>query len=218
MTMDRVNTQLSADMIRALDWVPAIVWVSDTEGHCLLVNRAWREFTGRKLEESMGDGWLAAMHPEDAAAWPELIQRAIVGKESFTGEPYYDENGELLGFIGCCMDVTNQKQALDGLRQASEKHRSVLSNLKDAVVVIEDYLRTEEPGQTHRRDDRLTPRQREILHLIARGYATREIATQLHVSVKTVESHRAQLMQRLNIHDVAGLTRFAIRTGLVPAD
>ena len=236
MTMDRVNTQLSADMIRALDWVPAIVWVSDTEGHCLLVNRAWREFTGRKLEESLGDGWLAAMHPEDAASWPELIQRAIVGKESFTvecrlrrrdgryrwlhksGEPYYDENGELLGFIGCCMDVTNQKQALDGLRQASEKHRSVLSNLKDAVVVIEDYLRTEEPGQTHRRDDRLTPRQREILHLIARGYATREIATQLHVSVKTVESHRAQLMQRLNIHDVAGLTRFAIRTGLVPAD
>ncbi len=81
-----------------------------------------------------------------------------------------------------------------------------------------DRAGLEEPGQTHRRDDRLTPRQREILHLIARGYATREIAIQLHVSVKTVESHRAQLMQRLNIHDVAGLTRFAIRTGLVPAD
>jgi len=40
----------------------------------------------------------------------------------------------------------------------------------------------------------------------------------LHVSVKTVESHRAQLMQRLNIHDVAGLTRYAIRTGLVASD
>ena len=236
MSSKKVGAQLSGDMIRALDWVPAIIWVSDSAGQCLMVNQAWREFTGRKLEESIGDGWLTAMHPEDAAAWPELIGRAIDSVESFTvecrlrrrdgryrwlhktGEPFYDEKGDLLGFIGCCMDVTGHKQALEGLRQASEKHRSVLSNLKDAVVVIEDYLRTEEPGQTHRRDDRLTPRQREILHLIARGYATREIAIQLHVSVKTVESHRAQLMQRLNIHDVAGLTRFAIRTGLVPAD
>ena len=236
MMTNTASTTLSPDMIQALDWVPAIIWVSDAAGHCLLVNRAWREFTGRKLEDSLGDGWLSAMHPEDAAAWPEQIERAITEKQSFsvecrlrrrdgryrwlhkTGEPFYGDKGELLGFIGCCMDVTAHKQALDGLRQASEKHRSVLSNLKDAVVVIEDYLRTEEPGQNHRRDDRLTPRQREILHLIARGYATREIAVQLHVSVKTVESHRAQLMQRLNIHDVAGLTRFAIRTGLVPSD
>lgn len=237
MTTNKASAQLSPDMIRALDWVPAIIWVSDAAGHCLLVNRAWREFTGRKLEESLGDGWLNAMHPEDAAAWPEQIRSAIAEKESFsvecrlrrcdgryrwlhkTGQPFFDEkNSNLLGYVGCCVDVTAHKQALDGLRQASEKYRSVLSNLKDAVVVIEDYLRTDEPGQNHRRDDRLTPRQREILHLIARGYSTREIATQLHVSVKTVESHRAQLMQRLNIHDVAGLTRFAIRTGLVPSD
>lgn len=236
MTSKKTDMQLSADMVRALDWVPAIIWVADVAGNCLLVNRAWRELTGRKLEDSIGDGWLAAMHPEDAAVWPKLIENAINSVESFslecrlrrrdgryrclhkTGEPFYDEQGELQGFIGCCMDVTSHKQALEGLRAASEKHRSVLSNLKDAVVVIEDFLRTEEPGQNHRRDDRLTPRQREILHLVARGYATREIAAQLHVSVKTVESHRAQLMQRLNIHDVAGLTRFAIRTGLVPAD
>ncbi len=237
MTIKTVDAPLTADMVRALDWVPAIIWVSDAAGRCLLVNRAWCELTGRKLEDSLGDGWLNAMHPEDAAAWPELIDRAISEREPFsiecrlrrrdgryrwlhkTGEPFSDDKtGALLGFIGCGMDVTSHKQALEGLRQASEKHRSVLSNLKDAVVVIEDYLRTEEPGKGHRRDDRLTPRQREILHLIARGYSTREIAVQLHVSVKTVESHRAQLMQRLNIHDVAGLTRFAIRTGLVPAD
>lgn len=237
MTTNKTSTQLSPDMIRALDWVPAIIWVADSAGHCLLVNLAWREFTGRKLEDSLGDGWLSAMHPEDAAAWPRQIHSAIAEKGSFsvecrlrrsdgryrwlhkTGRPFFDEkSGDLLGYIGCCMDVTGHKQALDGLRQASEKHRSVLSNLKAAVVVIEDYLRTEEPGVTHRHDDRLTPRQREILHLIARGYATREIAVQLHVSIKTVESHRAQLMQRLNIHDVAGLTRFAIRTGLVPSD
>jgi DNA-binding NarL/FixJ family response regulator len=61
----------------------------------------------------------------------------------------------------------------------------------------------------------LTPRQREILILIAEGNSTRDIALLLRISGKTVESHRAQLMERLNIHEVAGLVRFAIRTDLV---
>jgi DNA-binding NarL/FixJ family response regulator len=61
----------------------------------------------------------------------------------------------------------------------------------------------------------LTPRQRQILQLIAEGQGTRQIAERLHVSVKTVETHRAQLMERLGIHDVAGLVRFAIRNGLI---
>lgn len=61
----------------------------------------------------------------------------------------------------------------------------------------------------------LTPRQRQILQLIAEGQSTRQIAERLHVSVKTVETHRAQLMERLGIRDVAGLVRFAIRTGLI---
>jgi len=64
----------------------------------------------------------------------------------------------------------------------------------------------------------LTPRQREILQLIAEGEPTRAIAERLHVSVKTVETHRAQLMARLGIHDVPGLVRFAIRMGLVSAE
>lgn len=62
----------------------------------------------------------------------------------------------------------------------------------------------------------LTPRQREVLQLIAEGRTTREIARLLNISVKTVETHRAQLMERLDIHDVAGLVRYAIRAGLTP--
>jgi DNA-binding NarL/FixJ family response regulator len=61
----------------------------------------------------------------------------------------------------------------------------------------------------------LTTRQREILQLIAEGKSTKEIAAILGVSVKTVETHRAQLMDRAGIHDVAGLVRLAIRSGLV---
>ncbi|MCB1933245.1 MAG: response regulator transcription factor [Candidatus Accumulibacter sp.] len=66
--------------------------------------------------------------------------------------------------------------------------------------------------------DALTPRQREILCRIAEGKGAKEIAFALGISAKTVESHRAQLMERLGIHDVAGLTRYAIRSGLVSAD
>ncbi|MCI0657699.1 MAG: response regulator transcription factor [Acidobacteria bacterium] len=62
----------------------------------------------------------------------------------------------------------------------------------------------------------LTNRQREILQLVAEGKSTKQIAALLEVSIKTVETHRARLMERLDIHDVAGLVRFAIRAGLIP--
>ncbi|MBI3569829.1 MAG: response regulator transcription factor [Gammaproteobacteria bacterium] len=61
----------------------------------------------------------------------------------------------------------------------------------------------------------LTPRQREVLQLIAEGHTTKQIAQRLHLSAKTVETHRSQLMKQLGIHEVAGLVRYAIRTGLV---
>jgi DNA-binding NarL/FixJ family response regulator len=63
--------------------------------------------------------------------------------------------------------------------------------------------------------ERLSLRQRETLQLIAEGHTTQEIAYRLGISVKTVEKHRAQLMERLGIHDVAGLVRYAIRAGVV---
>ena len=62
---------------------------------------------------------------------------------------------------------------------------------------------------------KLSMRQREILQLIAEGQTTKEIAHRLNLSVKTVETHRSQLMERLDIHDVPGLVRFAMRVGLI---
>jgi len=81
--------------------------------------------------------------------------------------------------------------------------------------VVSDYvhrLRTDEQPA-----DTLTPRQREVLQLIAEGQSTKEIARRLDLSIKTVETHRTQLMKQLDIHEIAGLVRFAIRTGLVSA-
>jgi DNA-binding NarL/FixJ family response regulator len=79
--------------------------------------------------------------------------------------------------------------------------------------VVSDYVRRvgSEPGPS----ELLTPRQREVLQLIAEGHTTKEIAHILKISVKTVGTHRVQLMERLDIHDIAGLVRYAIRTGLI---
>jgi DNA-binding NarL/FixJ family response regulator len=66
--------------------------------------------------------------------------------------------------------------------------------------------------------ERLTPRQRETLQLLAEGRSTKEIARTLTISIKTVETYRSQLMDRLAIHDFAGLVRFAVRMGLVQSE
>jgi DNA-binding NarL/FixJ family response regulator len=81
--------------------------------------------------------------------------------------------------------------------------RQVVEGFADGAATAEDPL------------GKLTARQREILQLIAEGRTTKQIAGDLNVSAKTVETHRAQLMERLGIHDVPGLVRFAIRVGLV---
>jgi DNA-binding NarL/FixJ family response regulator len=83
-------------------------------------------------------------------------------------------------------------------------------------TVVESYLQRAagEEGPI----EQLTARQREVLQLIAEGKNTKEIAHLLGVSIKTAEAHRAQLMDRVGIHDVAGLVRYAIRTGLISAE
>lgn len=83
-------------------------------------------------------------------------------------------------------------------------------------AVVNGFLRTGEDELEPL--DQLTERQREVLQLIAEGRSTREIADHLGVSIKTIESHRLRLMDRLDIRDLPGLVRFAIRAGLVSAD
>jgi DNA-binding NarL/FixJ family response regulator len=80
-------------------------------------------------------------------------------------------------------------------------------------VVVDEYLhhltKTESPGSKV-----LTDREREVLQLIAEGNSTKQVALKLHISVKTVETHRRQIMSKLNIHTIAELTKYAIRQGL----
>ena len=79
-----------------------------------------------------------------------------------------------------------------------------------AGSVVDAYL-----GKSHVDADPLTPRERQILQLVAEGKTTKEIATLLNVSFKTAESHRNRIMKKLDIHNVTGLVHYAIRSGLM---
>lgn len=88
---------------------------------------------------------------------------------------------------------------------------------KLTTVVVDNFMRPSSlslPAVS----TNLTPREREVIQLIAEGESTKQIAARLHVSVKTIETHRSQLMQKLDMHSVAQLTKFAIREGLTSLD
>jgi DNA-binding NarL/FixJ family response regulator len=84
---------------------------------------------------------------------------------------------------------------------------------KIASIVVEDYRRDLSREELEHVTE-LTSREKEVLQLVAEGQTSKKIAEQLHVSVKTVEAHRQQIMDKLNIRTVAGLTKYAIRKGI----
>jgi len=84
--------------------------------------------------------------------------------------------------------------------------------------IMESYLNEDEDKKGKGESDKLTNREKEVLQLIAEGYTNNEIANLMNISVKTVETHRAHVMSKLDIHDVAGLIKYAIKKGLVVLD
>lgn len=89
---------------------------------------------------------------------------------------------------------------------------------KVAQIILDGYLR--KPESTKEQvliDSRLTPRQREILQLLAEGKSSKEVAVVLDMSVKTAETHRANIMRRLNCHSVTDLVRYAVRNEIIEA-
>lgn len=110
---------------------------------------------------------------------------------------------------------TDSPAELELAIRAAARGESFLSSAV-AGYVVADCLKRVDRERTSL--ERLTPRQREVLQLIAEGHTTKEIAKQLGISAKTAEAYRGELMRALDIHDIASLTRYAIREGLVSSD
>jgi DNA-binding NarL/FixJ family response regulator len=98
--------------------------------------------------------------------------------------------------------------------RAAAAHRTYLSSAV-AQIVVADYI-----GRSARQPSTvfavLTDRERQVLQLLAEGRSTKQIAADLAVSIKTVETHRSNIMKKLGLHSIAELTRYAIREGLTP--
>ncbi len=124
-----------------------------------------------------------------------------------------DEDYVLRGIAAGAQGYVLKDTAPEELEQALRRVAHGGSFLSPQVtgVVVEQLRR----GAKAPQEIALSGRQREVLHLIAEGHSTREIAEKLNISVKTADTHRTQLMRKLGIHEVAGLTRYALRTGLI---
>jgi two-component system, NarL family, response regulator NreC len=103
------------------------------------------------------------------------------------------------------------EELVDAILAVVSGHTFLSTNVND--LVVRDYIahlaRAERTAFSV-----LTSREREVLQLMAEGKTTKEIAAQLHLSVKTIETHRQQVMEKLNLHSIAELTKYAIREGL----
>jgi DNA-binding NarL/FixJ family response regulator len=124
---------------------------------------------------------------------------------------------------------TDKGYVLQALRAGARGYVVKTQAAEDLISAIREILRGEtylSPGvaasvvdavleSTNEAADPLTPRERQILQLVAEGNTTKEIARLLNVSFKTAESHRNHIMKKLDIHEVAGLVRYAIRQGLL---
>ena len=115
------------------------------------------------------------------------------------------------GATGYMLKSSAFSQLIIGIKTVSSNRTYLCPRV--ANIVLNDYvsmLADPKRGST----DGLTGRERQVLQMVAEGNSTKDIAASLHVSVKTIDSHRAHIMEKLNIHNMAGLTKYAIREGL----
>ncbi len=114
------------------------------------------------------------------------------------------------GVRGYVLKEQAAEELVAALRQVLNGSIYLSPNISESVVTAL-LSKKEQPS------DLLTPREKQVLQLIAEGKTTKDIASLLHLSVKTAESHRSNIMNRLNVHNVASLVRYAIRRGMIEA-
>ncbi len=118
-----------------------------------------------------------------------------------------------LGAAGYVLKRAAATDLVEGVRAAARGEAFLYPAV--ARSVVQDYLDRMRAGEGTSRYDGLTDREREILVLIAEGYTNAQIADRLFISVKTVQTHRAHIMEKLDLHDRSLLVRYAVRKGLI---
>ncbi|OPX70725.1 MAG: putative diguanylate cyclase [Methanoregulaceae archaeon PtaB.Bin108] len=145
-----------------LDDFPNPIWRAGSDGKCDYFNKDWLEFTGRTLEQEMGDGWADGVHPDDLDRCLTIYQTAFANREPFdmeyrlryhdgtyrwisdSGKPFYTPEGEFAGYIGSCYDIHARNLAEEALRQANDKLNLLASitrhDIKNQIFTLRAYL------------------------------------------------------------------------------
>jgi DNA-binding NarL/FixJ family response regulator len=121
------------------------------------------------------------------------------------------------GATGYLLKDSSPAEFLAAIRAASQRETYLSTGVMDHVVayIQRTGVKPSRKSEATAADERLTPRQREVLQQVVEGRSSAEIADSLGISLKTVERHRADIMKRLDIHDLPGLVRYAIRAGII---
>ena len=141
------------------DTAPVMIWIADTNMLCTFFNQRVLEFTGRRVEELLGDGWAACVHEED---YPKCLAAYTAGyerKEPFileyrlrradgefrwvydTGSPRFSSSGEFLGYIGSAVDITDRKAAEEDLQIAHEEVKKLKNQLEAENIYLQEEIR-----------------------------------------------------------------------------
>jgi len=140
--------RLSSEEYRQLvEQAPILIWRADLSMGCDYFNGRWLQFTGRSLEQEMGNGWAEGVHPDDLEICLKIYTSAFANREIFEmeyrlkrfdgawrwifdrGVPFNDERGNFAGYIGSCADITERKEAQEALKQAQANELKALRGL-----------------------------------------------------------------------------------------
>jgi PAS domain S-box-containing protein len=132
----------------------ALIWGASTDRLCNYFNKSWLDFTGRTVEQELGNGWVESVHPDDVQQCIEIYTNAFDRREPFSmeyrlrhhdgnyrwitdqGTPRYDQDGEFIGYIGHCLDITDRKLGEQDSKQAFQYARSLIEASLDPLVTI----------------------------------------------------------------------------------
>ncbi|MDA0738179.1 MAG: PAS domain S-box protein [Nitrospirae bacterium] len=135
------------------DTAPVLIWMSDSEKNCTFVNRGWIDFTGRTLEQELGNGWTENIHPDDVPRCLPICLDAFQTRKPFDmefrlrhqdgeyrwmvdrGVPRFESDGTFLGFIGTCNDISQQKHLEHAIRRYNQ---SLLEEVEERTLRIQE--------------------------------------------------------------------------------
>jgi PAS domain S-box-containing protein len=182
------------------DTAPVLIWIADPTGRSIFLNRPWLDFTGRTLEEQLGEGWIGSIHPEDRARFLEAYRGAIAARRELalqcrlrradgqyrwmlgSGVPRVESDDALAGLIGSCLDITEIREAREVLEHARDELAVRVAEQTAELRQRNEQLRAEMERRIQIEDELARARRIESLSVLAGGLA-HEFDTLLSVIV-----------------------------------